>query len=123
MDDLHNIFGEGMFESEDLFDLENVYQLPVGMVLHLKGRDEPLFVEHVFYFEKEDPVRSLEELMNFISTWWSAITEDKNVKFLFLTDRFYNKKAVLAKDITAASFMTPDKPEWMEDGKNDSDSD
>jgi len=123
MDDLYDMFGEGMYESEDLFDLENVYQLPVNMVLHLKSREEPLFVEHVFYFEKEDPVTSLEELMNFIATWWNAVTEDKNVTFLFLTDRFHNKKAVLAEDIAAASFMTPDKPEWMDNGKDNSDPD
>jgi hypothetical protein len=111
-------YGDNMFESEDVFDLEDVYQLPMAIVIHMKNKVEPIFAEHVFFFEKEDPVSSLEELMNFAATWWSTVVEDKNIDFIFLTDHQLNKKAIMLKDIIAAYFMTPEKPEWMDDGKD-----
>jgi hypothetical protein len=114
-------YGDSMFDSEDVFDIENVHQLPMDMVIHMKNKPDPIFAEHVFFFEKEDPVTSLEELMNFAATWWSTIIEDRNIDFIFLTDRQLNKKAILLRDIIAASFMTPEKPEWMEDGKDSRD--
>lgn len=118
---------ERMFESEEeddeLFDLENVYQVPIEMVIHLRNKSEPIFTEHVFFFDKEDPIDSLKELMTFTSTWWGAVTDDKNLKFLYLTDRMSNKKAILAEEIIAVSFVTPEKPEWMVNGEIDTDSD
>lgn len=112
-------FGEEMFDSEDVFDLESVYQLPMEIVIHMKNKPDPVFAEHVFFFEKDDPVSSLEELMVFAATWWSTIVDDKNIEFLFLTDRHLNKKAVLLEEIIAAYFMAPEEPEWM---KNEEDS-
>lgn len=122
MHDFYDLFGEDMFESEDVFDLENVYQLPIDIVLHMKSKADPIFVEHVFFFEKEDPVSSIEELMNFTATWWSTIVDDKNIEYIFLTDSQSNKKAILVRDVVVASFMTPEKPEWMDNGKDDRDS-
>jgi hypothetical protein len=122
MDDLYDMFGENMFDSEeDVFDLEDVYKIPIEMVIHLKNRSEPIFAEHVFFFEKEDPVTSLTDLMSFTSTWWSALTEDKNINFIYLTDKGSNKKAILLDSIVAVSFVTPTKPEWMNDGQDNSD--
>lgn len=120
----YDFFGEesSMFDSEDIFDLNDVHQIPIDMVIHLKNKVEPIFSEHVFFFEKEDPVASIDELMNFVSTWWSAINEDKNLKYIYLTDRSLNKKAILAEEIVAVSFMKPEKPEWMTDEQNDSNS-
>ena len=115
----YDFFGEErMFESEDdLFDLDGIYQIPIEMVVHLRHKSEPIFTEHVFFFEQEDPVKSLDELMSFTSTWWNAINEDKNIKFIYFTDRSSNKKAFLADEIVAVSFMTPEKPDWMEDDR------
>jgi hypothetical protein len=124
--DFHELLGEEMYDSdpEESFGLDNIYhQIPVDMVIHLKSRQEPLFAEHVFFFEKDDPVHSIEELMNFMSTWWSAVSEDKNLDYIFLTDSSSNKKAILLDDVAVISFMAPPKPEWMEDGKDDTDSD
>ena len=115
MADSYDLFGEDMFDSEDVFDAESVYQLPIEIVLHLKSKQEPLFAEHVFFFDKEDPITGLEDLMNFVATWWSAIIEDKNIDFIVLTDRLSNKKAILIGDVVAVSFMTPEKPDWMND--------
>ena len=111
-------YGDSMFDSEDVFDIENVYQLPMEIVIYMKNKQDPIFAEHVFFFEKEDPVSNLEELMNFAATWWSTVVEDKNIDFIFLTDRQLNKKAIILRDIIAAYFMTPEKPEWMNDGKD-----
>jgi len=119
-----DFIGEGnMFDSEDIFDLdmEDIHQIPMEMVIHMRDRNEPIFAQHVFFFEKKDPVRSLEELMGFTSTWWSTITDDRNVEFIFLTDSAHNKKAILLKEVVAVSFVTPEKPEWMQDGQDDSD--
>lgn len=112
-----------MFDSEDAFDInmEDVHQIPLEMIVHLRDRSEPLFAQHVFFFEKKDPVASLEELMSFATTWWSAIAEDKNLKYIYLTDTAYNKKAILIEEVVAVSFMTPEMPEWMRDGQDDTD--
>lgn len=120
-----SIFDEegDMYDSEeDVFDLENTHTVAVDLVVYLSTRDEPVFAQHVFYFEKEDPVESLRELMNFVATWWAAITEDKNIDFIYLSDSSFNKKALKIADVSAVSFVTPQEPEWMINGKHDSDS-
>lgn len=119
-----SIFDEegDMYDSEeDVFDLENTYTIAVDMVIYLGTRDEPVFAQHVFYFEKEDPVETLRELMNFVATWWAAITEDKNIEFIYLSDSSFNKKAIKISDVSAVSFVTPQEPDWMINGKLDSD--
>jgi hypothetical protein len=118
-------YGEDMFDPEDIFDIdmEDVYHIPMDMVVHLQNKTEPIFAQHVFFFDKKDPIASLEELMNFTSTWWSTISEDKNVKFIYLSDSSHNKKAIAIANVVAVSFITPEKPEWMQDGKDDTDSD
>lgn len=123
MDDIFSMFDEEMFDPEDLFDSDEVYRLPMEMVIHLRNRTEPLFAEHVFFFEKEDPIASVKELMNFTATWWNAINEDRNVRFIFLTDRNENKKAIAVDDIVSVSFVAPEEPEWMKNEQDDTDSD
>lgn len=111
-----------MFDSEDgVFDLENIHRVPIDIVVYLRNRSEPIFAEHVFFFEKEDPVESLSELMSFAATWWSAITEDNNISYVYFSDMDLNKKAIRIEDVNSISFMTPEKPEWMSDGKHNSD--
>lgn len=122
MDNPYDLFGEDMYDSEeDIFNLEDVYRVPIDMVVHLKSKSEPIFAEHVFFFEKEDPVASVADLMSFTSTWWSALTEDRNINFIYLTDSSSNKKAIRLQDVVAVSFVTPPKPEWMNDEQDDSD--
>lgn len=124
--DFYDLFGEEMFDSEpdeDSYDLESLYRVPMQMVVHLKSRQEPLFAEHVFFFEKDDPVTSIEELMNFTATWWSAVADDRNIDFVYLTDSSSNKKAILLNDVVAMSFMAPEEPEWMKNVEDDRDSD
>lgn len=125
--DFYEAFGEDMFDSEpeedESYDLGSLYKIPMQMVVHLKSRQEPLFAEHVFFFEKDDPVDSIEELMNFTATWWSAVTDDRNIDFVYLTDSSSNKKALLLSDVVAISFMAPEEPEWMKDVEDDRDPD
>lgn len=123
--EFYDLFGEEMYEDDDqddLFNLDSVYQVPIQIVLHLRDKTEPIFAEHIFYFEKEDPVSSVEELMNFTATWWSTITDDKNLNYIFLTDSESNKKAIMIGEVVAVSFMTPQKPDWMGNGKDNTDS-
>lgn len=123
MHDFDFIGEDDLFDSEDSYDLdmEDVYHVPMDMIIHMRDRNEPIFAQHVFFFEKKDPVTSVDELMSFTTTWWSAITEDKNLNYIYLTDSAHNKKAILLQEVVAISFVTPDEPEWMHDGQNDSD--
>lgn len=121
--DSFNFYGdEEMFDSEDVFDIDGVYNVPVDVVVYLKNRSEPIFAQHVFFFEKEDPVRSMDEMMSFTTTWWSAICEDKNIDYVYLTDSLFNKKAIRLEDVAVVSFMRPEQPEWMTDGQDNTDS-
>ena len=113
---------EEMFEPDDSFDSENVYTVPIDIVVYLRNKVEPIFAQHVFFFEKEDPVETMEELMSFTTTWWSAIHEDKNIDYIFLTDVDLNKKAIKLSEIVSLSFIRPEQPEWMNNGQNNSDS-
>lgn len=114
-------YEDEMFDAGDLFDMSSVHRVPMNIIIYFKSREEPLFAEHVFFFQKEDPVENLDRMMGFAATWWDSIVDDKNTRFIYLTDRDLNKKAVLIEDVVAASFITPDKPDWMPDEQNDSD--
>lgn len=118
-------YGDNMFDPEDCFDMdmENMHHVPVDLIIYLKNRTEPIFAQHVFFFEKENAVSNLESLMRFTSTWWSAVSEDKNIKFIHLSDSDYNKKIIAVDNVIAVSFITPEKPEWMQNGQDDSNSD
>jgi len=109
---MDNAYGDDMDFEEDLMD-EEVYRVPIEMVVYLRDRSEPLFAEHIFFFQKEDPIKSLNHMMSFVATWWDSLSDDRNMTFIFLTDKDYNKKAILLKDIVAVSFVTPPTPEWM----------
>ena len=118
-------YGDNMFDPEDCFDMdmEDMHHAPVDLVIYLKNRTEPIFAQHVFFFEKENAVLNLESLMRFTSTWWSAVSEDKNIKFIHLSDSDHNKKVIAVNNVIAVSFITPEKPEWMQNGQDNPDSD
>lgn len=119
-------FGEemydDMFESEEDEDFASgdLYQVPIEVVVYIKNRPEPIFAEHVFFFQKEDPIKSVKRMMDFVATWWDTVSENKNLRYLFFTDSNDNKKAFLRSEIVAVSFMTPEIPEWITDGQDDS---
>lgn len=120
-------FGEEMYDDmyeseEEDFANGNLYRVPVEIVVYLRNRPEPVFAEHVFFFERDDPITTVKRMMDFVATWWSTVSEDKNLKYVFFTDDSNNKKAFLRSDISAVSFVAPKLPEWIENGQDDSSS-